>query len=173
MMQTIKTVHPKALDRTWIVVADGGAARILGVAPDHTHLVTLRDTTSPNMHQKTHDMVSDRGGRVQESATSTRHGVEAKTDPHDLAKERFIQDLGESLNKSRAAGEFDVLVLAVTRAQVHTLEVALNAATKACVAATVAKDLVKTPNAEIWERLADDGIMPPRLTGPNPARPKV
>jgi protein required for attachment to host cells len=116
---------------------------------------------SPDMHNKTHDMVSDRGGRSFESATTGRHGIEAKTDPHDLAKERFVQSIAEDLNKSHAGGAFDVLVLAVTRAQVHTLETSLNATTRACVAAVVAKDLVKTPNHEIWPRLTEDGIMPP------------
>ena len=117
--------------------------------------------TCPDIHNKTHDMMADRAGRSFESATTGRHGIEAKSDPHDLAKERFVQSIAEDLNKHHAAGDFDVLVLLITRAQVHTLETSLNATTKACVASIVAKDLVKTPNHEIWPRLTEDGIMPP------------
>lgn len=163
MPQTHKTVHPRSLDRTWIVVADGGAARILTVAPDHSHLVTLLSQTSPEIHQKTHDLVSDRAGRSIESASVTRHGIQAKTDPHDQAKERFVHELGKTLSARHAAGDFDVLVLAVTRAQMHSLQEALDARTKACVAGIVGKDLVKMPAAEIWEHLTADGILPPLL----------
>ena len=127
--------------------------------------MSLHDFTSPDMHRKTHDMVTDRPGRAFESATPTRHAIAAKTDPHEQAKERFIHGLGLTLNHHRAAGDFDVLVLAVTRAQVHELETALDAGTKASVAARIAKDLVKTPNVEIWQRLIEEGIMPPAPTG--------
>ena len=168
MPHTAKSVHSRNLDRTWIVVADGGAARILAVAPDHTHLVSLHDITSPDMHRKTHDMVTDRPGRSFESATPGRHAIAAKTDPHEQAKERFVHGLGVTLNQHRAAGDFDVLVLAVTRAQVHELEEALDAGTKACVASRISKDLVKTSNADIWARLIEDGVLPPRPTAPRP-----
>lgn len=171
MPQPHKTVHAGSLDRTWIVVADGGAARILTVSPDHSHLVTLLSQTSPEIHQKTHDLVSDRGGRSFESDSTSRHGIQAKTDPHDLTKERFVQDLGKTLSARHAAGDFDVLVLVVTRAQMHTLEGALDATTKACVAGIVGKDLVKMPAAEIWEHLTTDGIMPPPLRPGSPNHP--
>ena len=171
MSQPHKTVHARSLDRTWIVVADGGAARILTVAPDHSHLMTLRELTSPDIHHKTHDMVSDRGGRSVESDSTSRHGIQAKTDPHELAKERFVHDLGKNLCQHHAAGEFDVLVLVVTRAQVHTLETALNGTTKASVAGIVAKDLVKMPATEIWRHLTADGIMPPPLRPNTPHAP--
>lgn len=161
MSPPVKTVPNHSLDRTWVVVADGGAARILTVSPDHSHLVTLREMISPDIHHKTHDIVSDRAGRSFESASSTRHGIQAKTDPHDLAKERFVHDLGKSLSDCHLGGDFDVLVLAVTRAQVHNLEGALSATTKACVAGIAAKDLVKMSNTAVWEHLTADGIMPP------------
>jgi protein required for attachment to host cells len=138
------------------------------VAPDHTHLVSLHEITSPDLHRKTHDMVTDGPGRVFESAAPGRHAIAAKTDPHEQAKERFIHSVGVLLNQRRAAGDFDVLVLAVTRAQVHEFEAALDDATKACVAARLSKDLVKTPTAEIWHRLIEDGVVPQRPAGARP-----
>ncbi len=160
MSHSAKMVNDRTMDRTWIVVGDGGAARIMAVSPDHTHLVTLQEITAPDSHRKTHDIVSDRGGRSFESGSSTRHGIEAKTDPHELAKERFVRDLGVTLSRNRAAGDFDVLVVVMTRAQMHALRESLDEATTACVAGFLTKDLVKMDNTAVWAHLTEEGLMP-------------
>jgi protein required for attachment to host cells len=162
------TTPRKSLDRRWIVVADGGNARVLTISADRTSLVTQREMMSADVHRKTHDLISDRPGRSFESGSSTRHSIEAKTDPHELAKERFVADVGAMLVEQNRAGAFDDLVLIVTRAQAKSLKSALDTATAARVTHTWTKDLVKTPNAEIWDRLIEAGMMPPR-----PSLPRV
>jgi protein required for attachment to host cells len=166
MPQPAKTVHARSLDRTWILIADGGAARIMTVSPDHTHLVRREEMTSPDIHRKTHDIVSERGGLGFASAGGRQHGMEAPTDAHELAKEQFIKTVAETLNRHAEAGDFDVLVLTVTRAQLRTLQDALSPATRSRVAAVIGKDLVKTPDHEIWDHLASEGAMPERPRRP-------
>ncbi len=153
-------------NRRWIVVADGGGARLLALAKDGTSLETLREMRSPDIHRKTHDLVTDRAGRSFESVGPTRHAVEAKTDPHELAKEHFITEVAETLARENQAGSFDDLVLVVTRTQAHTMQAALDEATRAKVRGVVTKDLLKTPNAEIWDRMIEAGLLPPRPTRP-------
>jgi len=160
------TTPRKSLDRRWIVVADGGSARVLTISADRTSLVTQREMVSADIHRKSHDLTSDGPGRSFESGSTTRHAIEPKTDAHELAKERFVGDVAAMLVEQNRAGAFDELVLIVTRAQAKTLKSALDTATAARVTHTLTKDLVKTPNAEIWDRLIEAGMMPPRPSLP-------
>lgn len=155
-----------APERRWIVVADGGAARVMALTAERNGLAVLHEMESADRHSKTHDMVSDRPGRAFESASPTRHGVEAKTDPHALAKERFVEAVAGWLNGQASA--FDDLVLLVTPAQAGTLTGALLPAVRERVRETITKDLVKTPNPEIMDRLIEQGLLPPRPTPPPP-----
>lgn len=150
------------LERRWIVVADGGSARFLAVSPDHTSLVAQREVTSTDIHRKTHDLVTDRLGRSFESASPTRHGIAPKHDPHEMAKEHFVQALAEMLNQDNQAGHFDELIIAINGSQAATLRHALDAATSARIVEILNKDLTKTPVNDIWDRLIESGLMPPR-----------
>ena len=157
---------PEDTRRRWIVVIDSGSARILALAKNGKGLETLREMHSADAHRKTHDLVTDRTGRSFESSGPTRHAVEAKSDPHERAKEHFIGEVARTLEQENQSSGFDDLVLVVTRAQASTLQDALNEATRAKVHAVIKKDLVKTPNAKIWDRMIEAGLLPPRPTMP-------
>ena len=64
------------------------------------------------------------------------------------------------------SGSFDDLVLVVAKGQASHLQGALDDATRAKVREVVTKDLVKTPNAKIWDRMIEAGLLPPRPTMP-------
>lgn len=149
------------LDRRLIVVADGGSARFLTLSPDHTSLMVQQTIVSSDTHLKTHDLVTDRLGRSFESASPTRHGIAPKHDPHELAKERFVQGLAETLNQDRQAGHFDELIIAIAPGQAAALRHALDAATSACVVAVLAKDLTRSTASDIWDQLTEARLMPP------------
>jgi len=152
--------------RRWIVVADGGHARVLALAPDSENLTLVHEMNSPDVHRKTHDLVTDGPGRSHESASPTRHAVAPKTDPHDESERNFVKAVATYLNKQHQAGAFYDVVLIVDRSHAHALKDALDHNTGAKVVQVVTKDLVKTPNHEIHERLASDGLLPPRPTRP-------
>lgn len=156
--------HPAhaPLDRRLIVVADGGSARFLAISPDHTSLMVRQTITSGDIHLKTHDLMTDKLGRSFESASPTRHGIAPRHDPHEMAKEHFVQALAERLNQDRQAGLFDELIIAVAPSQAATLRHALDAATSACVVEVLVKDLTKTTASDIWDRLIEARLMPPR-----------
>jgi len=155
-----------AHDRRWFVVADGGSARILALAPDGNNFDVLHEMTSPDRHRKTHDMVTDRAGRSHESASPTRHAVAAKSDPHDQAEKEFVEAVAGHVNSQHQAGAFDDLVLVVDRSHAHVLKGALDHATGAKVVQVVTKDLVKTADGEIRDRMAEEGLLPARPTPP-------
>jgi len=157
---------PRHPHRRWIVVADGGGAKVLALAEDGTSLETVRAIEAPDAHSKTQDIVSDRPGRSFESSSATRHGLEARTDAHDLAKEQFIGSLGRALVEDNKAGAFEDLVLVVATAQANNLMGALDDVTRAKVCEVVKKDLLKTPNGQIWDRMIEAGLLPQRPTLP-------
>ena len=157
--------HP-SLDRLWIVVADGGAARILAVSEDRSRIEVLREMNAPTMHLKTHDLVTDRAGRSFESSSPTRHAIAAKHDPHEQQKSHFIQTVADLLGEDNRAGLFDRLILIVTPAQAKTLQDGLDPQTRARVRETITKDLTKEAPNHVWERMIEAGLMPPRAGAP-------
>lgn len=158
--------HLQSIHRRWFVVADGGTARFMATSKDRSRLEVLREVLASEVHLKTHDIVSDRAGRSFESGSPTRHGIAAKHDPHEMAKERFIAEVADLLRQENEAERFDELVLIVTRAQAATLHEALDPATRARVRQTLTKDLTKEPVHELYDRLIADGLLPPRPTIP-------
>jgi protein required for attachment to host cells len=156
----------RKLNRLWIVVADGGAARILAVSEDRSRIEVIREMVSTTMHLKTHDLVSDRAGRSFESSSPTRHAIVPKHDPHMEEKHRFIQSLADLLGEENRAGRFDQLILIVTPAQVKVLQDGLDPPTRARVRETITKDLTKEAPNHVWGRLIEAGLLPPRAGAP-------
>ena len=155
----------RPLDRVWIVVADGGQARVLGVGGDRRGLTVLREMTSVEAHRRTQDLVSDRPGRSFESASTTRHAIDPRHDAHEEARQRFIAQLALMLNEDNRARQFDELILILPPDLSTPLRDGLDDATRARVRETLLKDLTKAPLHDILERLVEAGLVP----APDPA----
>jgi protein required for attachment to host cells len=159
-------VRRRPLDRLWIVVADGATARVVGVTGDRRGLTMLREVTSVAAHRRTHDLVSDRQGRSYESGATARHAIEARHDPHQEARERFVAQLATMLNEDNRARQFDEAILIVAHGMSSQLRDALDAATRARIRQTLIKDLTKEPLPALYEHLVEAGLLPAE-----PARP--
>lgn len=164
MSEAVQMSHSRrrALERLWIVVADGGGGRVLGVTGDRRGLTVLREIASVDVHRRTHDLVSDRPGRSFESASATRHAIASRHDPHDTARDRFIAQLAAMLNEDNRARQFDELILVVAHGYSGKLRDALDKGTRARVRETIVKDLTKQPLTDIHARLVEAGLLPPR-----------
>ncbi len=156
----------RSLDRIWVVVADGGQARVLGVTGDRRGLTLLREMTSVDAHRRTHDLVSDRPGRSHESASPTRHAIAPRQDAHEQARERFVSQLALMLIEDNRARQFDELILIVAPGLTGPLRDALDEPTRARVRETLVKDLTKVPLNDIHDRLVEAGLLPPRADTP-------
>ncbi len=153
-------VRRRPLDRLWIVVADGGRARILGVAGNRRGLTVLREMTSVDAHRRTQDLVSDRPGRSFESGSVSRHAIAPRHDAHEQARERFIGQVAQMLIEDNRARQFDELILIVAPGLSSTLRDALDEVTRARVRETLVKDLAKVPPQDIHGRLVEAGLLP-------------
>ncbi len=145
--------HP----RTWYVVADGGQARFLIKREADNAFDTERDLASADIHLHTHELGAERPGRGHESANSAHHAVEPREDLHRAAKRTFVDEVAAALNEANAQNAFDRLFLVAPAHALGQLHQALDAATKAKVAAQLQKDLVHVPNTGLAAHLADLG----------------
>jgi protein required for attachment to host cells len=136
------------------VIADGGHARFVRPASDNA-LHTFDAVDSVTLHKRDHDLVSDRPGRSFESGAAARHAYTPRTDPHEMAKDQFTRVVGRIVNETSAADEFHELVIVAPAHVLSELTDALDARTKAKLLGSLAKDLVNTPDHELWPHLKE------------------
>jgi protein required for attachment to host cells len=140
--------------RLCFVIADGGHARFVRPAADNA-LHTFAAVDSATVHKRDHDLVSDREGRAFESATAGRSGYSPRHDPHEMEKQRFAQTVAVLINENSAADTFNELVVVAPSHLLSELTFGLDASTRAKLLGTLAKDLVKTPDHELWGHLKE------------------
>jgi len=142
----------KKPEQLWVVIADGEHARVVVPAPARQFATTLA-LDSATAHKRSADLVSDRPGRGQESASTTRHAIEPRHDPHELAEQAFVRDVARQLDEHAAGGEFDRLVLVAPTRALNNLRSAIGAVAQARLAGTLAKDLVNVPDHALYAHL--------------------
>ncbi len=136
------------------VIADGKHARFVRPAEDN-RLHTQAGLDSPTAHQRSGDLVSDRPGASFHSDSSAHHAVAPRHDPHDMAKEAFAKDLAARLNTAAAAGQFAELVLVAPPHTMNPLQAHLDVTARGRVIGTLEKDLVKTPDQDLWPHVRE------------------
>lgn len=139
--------------KIWFVVADGSRARIVTRQAEGSGCAIVAEYEAPSARVPSRDIVSDRPGRAQESASPARHAVEPRQDPHRAAKESFLRELADELGRANEQGAFDRLVLYADPHSLAVLRQKLNEATRAKVAAEFSKDLTKVPLPELDRHL--------------------
>lgn len=139
--------------KTWVLIADGGRARVLESETRTANLESL-----PEMQLQASDVVegpveSDRPGRVQESVGPTRHAIEPRT-PHKRQREMdFARHIARRLEET--IERYDKLLIVAAPKTLGDLREYLAPAVEQKVTATVSKDLTNTPDREIPELLVD------------------
>ncbi len=137
-----------------IAIADGEHARF--VQPDGDNVLrTVESFDSSSAHLRSRDIGTDRPGRSFESGASAHHAVGQRHDLHTMEKEKFIQLVAEQLNAASERGEFDELVLVAPPRALPELRQALDEKSIAKLIGSLEKDLVKTPDHELWPHVSE------------------
>jgi protein required for attachment to host cells len=146
-----------------IAIVDGEHARF--VQPDADNVLrTVGSLDSASAHLRSRDIGSDRPGRALESGASARHAVGPRHDPHAMEEEKFVRLVGEQINAAARDDEFDELLLVAPPRALHGLREALDAGAQAKLLGTLERDLVKTPDHELWPHLRE-WVSPARRPG--------
>ena len=136
------------------VIADGGHVRFVFPAEDNA-LRTADAGDSPHLHDKSHDLGTDKPGRSFESASATRHAISPKHDPHDLEKQKFAHAVATKVNDLSAAHRFNALILVAPSHVLSEIQEHLDTATAAKLVGTLAKDLTKVPDSDLYPHLKE------------------
>lgn len=140
---------------TWLVLTDGSRARILRRRDEGPGYDVIEEFESADARVPTREIMSDRPGRVQESAYTGRHAVDARHDAHRERKEAFARELATRLNEAAADDAFDALVLYAAPRTLATLRAALEDVARGKIKAEIAKDLTKVPLADLPRHFAE------------------
>ena len=136
-----------------IVIADGEHARCVRVGPDDA-LRSDRSFDSISAHKQSAGLGSDHPGASFHTGSSAAHAEMPRHDLHRMAKQKFANLIGDELNAAAARIEFDELIIVAPTRVLAAIRSRLDDSTRAAIIGTLKKDLVKTPDHELWPHLA-------------------
>ena len=140
------------MPKTLYLIADGGRVRYVErTGPGHFN--TFRKFVSAHIHEKASELLRDRPARVQESATTTRHGIERKINPRDKIEQKFIQEVAADLRDDKTIGGFDNVVIVAPPKLLSVLRESLPQAFVSKLVDSIDKDLTKIPDSELYRHL--------------------
>lgn len=145
-----------------ILIADAEHARFVRPATANV-LHTERFVDLAEAHKQSSDLRSDHPGASYHSDSTAHHAMTPRHDPHEMEKGKFARFIAQEVN-SLPETSFDILVVAAPAHCLNTILDALNPSSQTKLIGTLSKDLVKTPDDELWPHL--QAYVPP----PSPAR---
>ncbi len=139
---------------TWVLVADGEKALFLRNDLDDTNpdlnVVRIEKQENPSDREQS----ANRPGRMADNGTGQRSALD-DTDWHEIAKERFADDLADMLYKLAHKGAFSRIVLVAPPNILGELRSKLHDEVSNCVVAEVDKTLTNHPLDKIETLLRD------------------
>lgn len=140
--------------RLLIALADGEHARFVRPAKDNA-LHGSESLDSDAAHKRSSDLRSDHPGASMHSGSTAHHAIAPRHDPHDQEKMLFGHVVARQLNEASQRDEFDSLVIVAPAHALQSIRDALDTTTAAKVVGTLAKDLLKTPDSELWPHVKE------------------
>lgn len=140
------------------VIADGEHARFVRSAEGHTLCsdATLdpvcADRSAADL-DPAHPPVLTVTGVSCHTGSAAHHALASRHDLLALEKARFGRAIATRLNAAAAANSFDELVIVAPPHTLLAVRQRLSAATNARLVGTLAKDLAKAPDGELWPHL--------------------
>lgn len=143
---------------TWILVAQGSAAKLLEVRKNGAEILVIKQFSHPETAMKGREIYSDRPGRSFESSNQTRHAMAYPTEIDDRARRAFALEIADFLARSYAINLFSKLILVSSRNLLGELRKAITDSVIKAVTHQLDKDLLSQnlTDAELIEKIRDD-----------------
>jgi protein required for attachment to host cells len=148
-------LHP----RTWILVADSARARALEWGGLDSALMPVEGFDFRYHHQHGRDLVTDRPGRVHESASVTRHAIEPHVDPVRQTEQRFAATVAGALAAALDRDAYDRLIVIAGPTMLGDLRGLFTSTVRAAVLTEVDKDLTHLTNPDLQHYIQDAGLL--------------
>ena len=142
--------------KTWILIADGGRARVLAANEPGGALTRVPGLECEADLPASRDIVSDKLPRAHDSVGPGRHAIEPRTDPREQLKEGFVASVAAMIDERALRGEVERLIVVAPPKVLGQLRAELSSRVKAIVVGEVGKDLTKVPDHEVASHLPDD-----------------
>jgi protein required for attachment to host cells len=141
--------------RLWILIADGGRARVLLSAGPGHGLVPVAGMVFDAELPMSHDIGSDRPGRSHESHGPARHAIEPHSDPHQQLKQKFVASVIDVVERKYTSGDFDKLAVVAPPPTLGLIRPLLSEGLKGVIVAEIDKDLTKVANIDVAGHISD------------------
>ncbi|MDF1727119.1 MAG: host attachment family protein [Sulfitobacter sp.] len=140
---------------TWVLIADGEKALFLENLTDgeNPHFEVFREEEQENPPNR--EQAANRRGRFNDGPSVHRSAV-ADTDWHQLAKDRFAEELAEILYKQAHKGRFDEIVLVAPPKTLGELRDEIHQEVASKVVGEIPKTLTNHPVEEIEKIVANE-----------------
>jgi len=136
-----------------IVIADGEHARF--VRPSVGNALHSDDPFDSILaHKRSAELGADHPGASFHSRSTAHHAVAPRHDPHELARQRFAELVGDQLNAAAGRDKFEQLVIAAPPHALAAIRKELDGTTAARIVGTLNKDLANIPDDELWPHVA-------------------
>ena len=140
---------------TWVLIADGEKALFLRndldeMNPD-LNVIRIEEQENPSDAEQG----SDKPGRMQDTGVQQLSSME-EADWHQLAKDRFADDLADMLYKSAHKSEFSRIVLVAPAKVLGELRKKLHKEVEQRVVAEIDKDLTNHPLDKVEKLLKSE-----------------
>jgi protein required for attachment to host cells len=139
--------------RTWILIADGGCARVLTRSGPEHHLSVVPGLSFEADLPANREIGTDRPGRSHESHGTARHAIEPHVDQHAQLKRKFVAGVLNTLAARHTEGAFDQLIIVAPPPILGMIRPELQGRLRNVTVREVDKDLTKTPIHEIAAHL--------------------
>jgi protein required for attachment to host cells len=142
-------------ERTWLLIADGGRAKVLETDDHGRSFQAIDDMAQAIELPRSRDILADRPGRTFDSVGSGRHAKENPSDPHRQLKREFARTMAGALRHAMLAKRFDRLILVAPPVFMGDLRAEFAKDLKDKVADEVLSDLTNIPQQDLLARLRD------------------
>ncbi|MDW8259588.1 MAG: host attachment protein [Gammaproteobacteria bacterium] len=136
----------------YVLVADGGQARVLRTERSALTLTDILHLERPSLHKPARELTSDISGRSFRFAAAARggrrrptavpHGTNSDFDPHAAEIARFAKRVARALDEFRRRGDMEQLIVIAEPRFLGLLRTALRPVIRRLVRREIARDLV-------------------------------
>lgn len=139
---------------TWVLLANGGRARILQNldSDDHPNLAPVDSWRHDNPPDR--DQVTDRPGRFHDDGPHQRSGA-GRSDHHEMEKHRFAKDVAERVTAMARERKFDRLVVFAAPNILSDLRENFDQEVDRRLVATVDKDITRQEIGAVESQFRD------------------
>jgi len=140
---------------TWILIADGGQAKVFEHTGAGTGLRAVSDFMLEEEHLKAQDIMADKPGRSFSSVGQGRSSYQPETDPVQAREAQFVKSVAERLDRRFQSGDFQRLVIAAAPAALGDLRPHLSKGLQGALIAELPKDLTNIPTGKLESHFED------------------